>query len=199
MLAAPCIPPATGSVFSCILSWSKGFARTVSTRRCFVFSQALFRRLPDGRLLVVIQHVLRECQVGMGGLGGWGDCGDGGDGPAPPPRASPCGLAALARVPLTLKRRGTVWVPACAGGGSSALCPAPSPPRAYPASIASLARAPFAGSERGRAFPLAPPFWIPACAGMTRRGGNDGGGMACPRRPGHPPAVSLRSPASPLR
>ena len=45
--------------------------------------------------------------------------------------------------------------------------PRPTPPRAYPASIASLARAPFAGSERGRAFPLNPPFWIPACAGMT--------------------------------
>ena len=33
-------------------------------------------------------------------------------GPAPsrPPRASPCGLAPLARVPLTLTRRGTVWI-----------------------------------------------------------------------------------------
>ena len=33
-------------------------------------------------------------------------------GMARPPRASPCGLAALVRVPLTLTRRGTVWMPA---------------------------------------------------------------------------------------
>ena len=127
---------------------------------------------------------------------GWGDGGDDGDGPAAPgiPLRSRC---ARPRPPYAdAKGDG---VDACAGGGRPALCPAPSPHRAYPASIASLARAPFAGSERGRAFSLALPFWIPACAGMTRWGGNDGGGMACARRPGHTPAVSLRSSASPLR
>ena len=92
----------------CIQLYFVVFERVCADRldaTMFRFSQALVRRLPDGRLVVVIQHVLRESQGGMEGVGGivggWG-------GPAPPPRASPCGLAPLARVPLTLERRGTV-------------------------------------------------------------------------------------------
>ena len=64
----------------------------------------------------------------------------------------------------------------------------PSPPRAYPCVLAALARVPFRWSERGR--------WIPAFAGMTGEGDS---GVVLPVRPGHPPAVLLRSPASPLR
>ena len=186
MLAAPCIPPATGSVFSCILSCSKGVVHTLRLdATMFRFSQALVRRLPDGRLLVVIQHVLWESQVGVEGMARPGR-------PGHPPAVSLRSPAS----PLRWSEGGRCGCPAQVGEGRQ---PAPVPAPGIPRVLASLARAPFAGSERGRVFALALPFWIPACAGMTGWGGNDGGGMACPRRPGHPPAVSLRSSASPLR
>ena len=52
--------------------------------------------------------LLDSCLRRNDGVGGNEEVrGDGGDGPSPP-RASPCGLAPLVRVPLTLERRGTV-------------------------------------------------------------------------------------------
>ena len=96
--------------------------------------------------------------VGCEGGVGSGDVGICGGGPSPP-RASPCVLAPLVRVPLTLERRGT--------GHRSAR-----PPRAYPACLLR-SHAPLSSGTKGA----------------------EGAASA----PGHPPAVSLRSPASPLR
>ena len=57
----------------CIQLYFVVFERVCADRldaTMFRFSQAPLRRLPDGRLVVVIQHVLRESQGGMEGVGG---------------------------------------------------------------------------------------------------------------------------------
>ena len=60
--------------------------------------------------------------------------------------------------PLSLKRKGTVWIPACAGmTGSPRVC------RGHPPLTAFAP--PYAGAKGARHF--TPPLWIPACAGMT--------------------------------
>ena len=89
MLAAPCIPPATGFFIQLyFVVFERVCAdRLDATMVSFVFGARL-RRLPDGRLLVVIQHVLRESQMGGGGggLGDWGDARP--DRPGHPPAVS---------------------------------------------------------------------------------------------------------------
>ena len=133
----------------------------------FVFSQALFRRLPQWRLLVVIQHVLRKSQVG-----GW---------PVPAAPGIPLRSRSARPRPHYAGAKGD-GVGACLRKWwKLGALPHPRPGHTPRARFACTR--PFRWSERGRVFALALPFWMdvpsaeaPACAGMTRWGGNDGGG-----------------------
>ena len=100
--------------------------------------------------------------------------------------------AVLLRSPASPLRfaKGDWWVPACAGMTNS--------PRVRPGiplrSCFARPRPPYA-SRRGTGVPRL--RLVTLTLGLCRRGRGDDGGP--PVRPGHPPAVLLRSPASPLR
>ena len=77
--------------------------------------------------------------------------------PAPPPRASPCVLAPLVRVPLTLERRGTVWI-ACVRWWKAREPAAPRPRPGHTPRARFACTRPFRWERKGQGFALALPL-----------------------------------------
>ena len=125
MLAAPCIPPATGSVFSCILSCSKGVVHTLR------LDATMFRFFAGAGPAVAgwaPSCCYTTCVAGKSSGGGM----EGDDGGCPSAPGIPLRSRCARPRPPYAEAKGD-GVDACASGGSSVACRAPSPPRAYPA------------------------------------------------------------------